>query len=57
MKQTKYIIENPYSQQEFIDTIKNINTKDSRFSSIMYLDKDNIPKRFDTYLKCINGLL
>lgn len=45
---TKYIIENPYSQQEFIDTIKNINTKkDSRFSSIMYLDKDNIPKRFD----------
>ncbi len=45
---TKYIIQNLYTQQDFINQIKDIDIEGSYyFSGMKYVDKDNIPKQFD----------
>lgn len=45
---TKYIIENPYTQLNFINEIKDIDIGESfYFNGIKYFEKDNVPKQFN----------
>lgn len=45
---TKYIIENPYTQLDFINEIKDIDIGESfYFNGIKYFEKDNVPNQFD----------